>query len=330
MRPIRILCLLLAFPSLASATDGVLEINQACVSTGCFPGDAADFPVTITTEAGRSFRLTSDLVLPNENVDAIQVGVANATIDLNGFSIRGVTVCGGEPPVTPVTCAPAGSGSAIAPDSAAPSPPQGIAVRNGSILGMGAYGVLLGDRAEIQDLRVSGVAVIAIAVGRGSIIESTTVTLGAVGLSAGANSIVRNVTAENNSAAGIAVDDRGTVSDSTSSGNQTGFDVRSYSTVRHSTASGNSGSGIQCFDACTLIGNSLALNGGGGANVGQGSNVTGNTVRSNTGFGLSLGNTAGYSNNVVTSNTTAGQVNGGQNRGGNYCANSGSSVNLCP
>ena len=31
------------------AGDGAYEINQACVDTGCFPGDAAGLPVTITT-----------------------------------------------------------------------------------------------------------------------------------------------------------------------------------------------------------------------------------------------------------------------------------------
>ena len=47
MRRIAIpLSLLLATPALA--TDGVLEINQSCAAVGCFPGDEARLPVTIT------------------------------------------------------------------------------------------------------------------------------------------------------------------------------------------------------------------------------------------------------------------------------------------
>ena len=35
-------------PMAASASDGVLEINQTCATqTGCFPGDSAGFPVTL-------------------------------------------------------------------------------------------------------------------------------------------------------------------------------------------------------------------------------------------------------------------------------------------
>jgi hypothetical protein len=53
--------LVLAGPVLA--VDGVLEINQTCVvHTGCFAGDYVGFPVAITGVAGRSDRLTSDLI----------------------------------------------------------------------------------------------------------------------------------------------------------------------------------------------------------------------------------------------------------------------------
>jgi hypothetical protein len=44
------------------ASDGQLEINQACaVNTGCFPGDDPGFPVTITQPG--SYRLTGNLDL---------------------------------------------------------------------------------------------------------------------------------------------------------------------------------------------------------------------------------------------------------------------------
>ncbi|MDG2051443.1 MAG: hypothetical protein P8M78_14920 [Myxococcota bacterium] len=52
----RIALLTLGLSSPALAVDGVLEINQACaVNTGCFSGDAAGLPVTIT--AAGSYRM---------------------------------------------------------------------------------------------------------------------------------------------------------------------------------------------------------------------------------------------------------------------------------
>jgi len=83
--PIHLL-LLLALAGPALAVDGVLEINQACaVNTGCFAGDTAGYPVTIT-DAG-SYRLTSNVILPDLFTDAIHVSKNDVAIDLNGFTI---------------------------------------------------------------------------------------------------------------------------------------------------------------------------------------------------------------------------------------------------
>jgi hypothetical protein len=49
MRRSMLILLLLLFATPALAVDGVLEINQTCaVQTGCFSGDTAGFPVTIS------------------------------------------------------------------------------------------------------------------------------------------------------------------------------------------------------------------------------------------------------------------------------------------
>ena len=71
---------------IANASDGVLEINQTCaVQTGCFPGDTAGFPVTITEADRRSYRLTSDLVVPLPSNTGIYLHISSATLDLGGF-----------------------------------------------------------------------------------------------------------------------------------------------------------------------------------------------------------------------------------------------------
>ena len=127
----------------AWSVDGVLEINQACVNTGCFSGDSAGFPVTIDGSAGRSYRLTGDLVVPNVNASGITISTHDVRIDLNSFTIIGAACVG----ATSSSCRPtSGNGSGV-------SGGQGISVSNGSIVGMGFAGVLLSTEAEVTGLR---------------------------------------------------------------------------------------------------------------------------------------------------------------------------------
>jgi hypothetical protein len=137
MRPILTLLFLLALATPALATDGVLEINQTCaVQTGCFPGDTAGFPVTIS--ALGSYRLTSSLVVGNGSV--INVDTSRVSIDLNGFSIR----C--EPAANCFLVVGSGINGANADD---------VTVRNGMISEMAGNGITLGDRARIQNMRIT-------------------------------------------------------------------------------------------------------------------------------------------------------------------------------
>jgi hypothetical protein len=142
--------LLATQPALAS--DGVLEINQACVATGCFTGDNPGFPITITKEGPYVF--TSDIDVTGEsvpeNINAIFInapGQEGVTINLNGFRIVGPTFCLG----TPVTsCTKAGTGIGI------DSHDNRVTVRNGSIFGMGDDGIQLSGAAIIENMRISG------------------------------------------------------------------------------------------------------------------------------------------------------------------------------
>src|SRR5437870_3755247 len=78
------------------AVDGVILIDQNRALAGnVTPGDLQGFPVTISV-AG-SYRLSGNLTVPDANTTAILVTVDNVTIDLNGFSIIGPTVCVGMP-----------------------------------------------------------------------------------------------------------------------------------------------------------------------------------------------------------------------------------------
>jgi parallel beta-helix repeat protein len=280
---IALLTIALASPALA--VDGVLEINQACaVNTGCFSGDAAGLPVTIT--AAGSYRLTGNLTVPDENTDGITVSANDVGIDLNNFAIIGPVTCTSG---APLTCSHAsGMGSGIERTS---SSVRGTSVKNGSITGMGNYGVYLGHQAEVTNLRVRWNRLDGVFVGTSSTVSGNKArSNGDTGISAGSGSTVSGNTAYDSGDEGIQVD--------------TG------SMVSGNAARINGGDGIQGSSGSTVSGNAAYDNGADGIQVHNGSTVSGNTVRGNTGYGLNFtGSDAAYSENVI-SNNTAGTING--------------------
>lgn len=128
-------CIVIGWTPAAAAGDGRIEINQSCVATGCLPGDAPGFPVSLTPG---SYVLTSNLSVPTAATTAI-TGTTDVTIDLNGFSITGITTCTGEPAV----CTNTGAGDGIFLGV------RGV-VRNGTVRGMGRDGIR-GDVALIVE-----------------------------------------------------------------------------------------------------------------------------------------------------------------------------------
>jgi hypothetical protein len=125
----------------AMAGDGVYEINQACAAAGCFPNDSPGFPVNGTVVGG-SYKLTSDLVVPDANTWAVAIPQA-ATLDLNGFAIRGPTSCTGVPAV----CTGAGTGSGVGVGASG-------TVRNGTIRGMGDKGISGDDGVRVENVQI--------------------------------------------------------------------------------------------------------------------------------------------------------------------------------
>jgi hypothetical protein len=83
-------------PLVVHAAGGAFEINQDCIAAGCFAGDPAGYPVTITQPG--SYILTSDLA-PSGNafLETIIVSAAPVDIDLNGHTIEGGATCSGTP-----------------------------------------------------------------------------------------------------------------------------------------------------------------------------------------------------------------------------------------
>lgn len=278
----------------AQASDGVLEINQACaVNTGCFSGDTAGFPVTINGSAGRSYRLTSGLNARDADLTFIQINTNDVTVDLGGFRIACVAF---SPPSTLAPCGDTGgTGSGISANSV-----TGVEVRNGSIVGMGFRGVSVSGGSVVRGLRLSengedGINCVSDCTISGNIVHKN----GRHGIAGGVGSTVSGNTANGNGDTGV-LSDIG-------------------STISGNTANGNGGAGITAAVGSTISGNTASDNGRDGIVALPGSNVRGNTVRQNLGVGLSLDATAAYSENAVSGNAS-GTVGGGNNRGGNYCA----------
>ncbi len=290
--------LLLIFPVLAAtsayAVDGVMEINQTCATQlGCFSGDAVSYPITIDGTAGRSYRLTSDLIVPDENTDGIDISSPSISIDLNGFEIVRSGCEGATTDCTPDS----GTGSGVrVPNSSY----FGVSIRNGSVVGMGEYGVYLqSSQSEAVGLRV-----------RWSRYH---------GIVAGNASTMRDNIAYGNGWDGISVGTGCTVSGNTAYDNGTdGIDAGAGSTASGNTAYGNDDNGIEAGSGSTVSGNTAYDNGGDGIDAGAGSTVQRNAVRGNTGFGLDLSSDAAYRENVITNNT-AGTVDGGLNMYSNSC-----------
>lgn len=335
LAPVAVSALLLSLlPNAALAGDGVLEINQICaVQTGCFAGDTAGLPVTIT--ASGSYRLTSNLPVPNENTDGILVSTSSVSIDLAGFEIAGPVVCAGSP----LACAPAtGTGSGVERTLATN---RGISVRNGTITGMGTYGVRLAEQAEATNLRVRSNGIDGIQVGNSSIVSGNTAQgNGRAGILAGNGSTISGNTAQGNGEDGIVSNFGSTVSGNTTFLNEDdGMIVGSGSTISGNTAYQNGNDGIQGTSACTIIGNTAYDNGDStsaelddGIECSAGCIARSNSLRLNSGVGLNLSTDSAYSDNVVTGNATGTVAGTGSpnSRGGNYCAGPGTLSAFCP
>ena len=146
--PTLMLSLVLATPAVAA--DGVLEINQTCaLQGGCFAGDAAGFPVTITTTG--SYRLTGNLTIPDETTTAIVVSASGSTLDLGGFEIHGPNTCAGSP----LTCTLTGTGFGVQLTGSR------VRILNGAVTGVGGVGIYgpatptTGEGHVVEDVRVS-------------------------------------------------------------------------------------------------------------------------------------------------------------------------------
>lgn len=254
------------------------EIDQDCaVNTGCFPGDAAGFPVTITVPG--SYRLAGNLTTSDENTTLISVEASSVILDLRGFALIGPVTCTGHP-VT--SCSPTGGtgdGINVAHSLA------NVTVRNGSIQGMGVIGIECRGSCRLQALSVSenraaGIQVLDFGNNAGTVDDCVAFRNGGTGIVA-QKTDVRNSLSQGNASGGINLDRGnaigntvrsngflgikatfgGVVADNTVSVSGTfGIDADRGTLVRGNHVHFSTKSGIQC-EECLILDNTIYSNG---------------------------------------------------------------------
>ncbi|MFO0688000.1 MAG: hypothetical protein U0900_04790 [Myxococcota bacterium] len=214
----------------------MIEISQVCaVQTGCFADDTPGFPVTIA--AAGSYRLTSNLVVPNDDTDGIRISTSDVAIDLNRFTLTRTSCLDNNS-----NCRPnSGAGNGI--ETTATSV-RGISVFDGSVTGMGTSAIVLGEQAEVRDVLVRWNGGDAIVVGLGSTVEQALV------FQNGGDGIVAD--------AGSRISDS-TIYDNVSDGIQTGAGC----SIQRNTVRTNGGVGLRLGSQSFYRENTLTSNGGG-------------------------------------------------------------------
>lgn len=225
----------------AYAADGRLEIHQECVAAGCFPGDAAGFPVQLT---GGNYILTSDLNSTLAGGATALTITGGTTLDLNGFNIVG-------------------------------NPPDGIGVieintdvvevRNGGVFAIAGDGITSTSRSSLRllELRVGAVARPAINLSGGSDIEIRDAVVrdsGGHGVFADGEGVaVTGCTVSNSTGSGIVAGSRALVADNivrNSGGN--GVNVGQFSLVRGNVIVQSGDFGIDLAGDSLVLGNTVA------------------------------------------------------------------------
>lgn len=301
LAPMAFLAILLTSTA-ALAADGVLEINQACATqTGCFAGDSPGYPVTITGSVGRSFRLTSDLVVGDPNTNGIELSLARVEIDFNGFSLVGFSLG-------------SGTGNGVTGTGTNGSFAGFATLRNGVIRGARNLGVALGGAADvrIERMTLESNAGGGIALGDGAlVIDSRIIGNGSSsfdGVSVGERSVVRGSSVHDNGGRGIYAGDHALIEHNvvTDSGGH-GIEVEVNSLVARNLSSDNGGSGIvSTFGGGSIIHNTVGNNGGDGINAAFRSLVIANTARANMGDGIEVGAVSSVRENTVSGNALVG------------------------
>ena len=282
----------------ARASDGVIELNQACATqTGCAPGDDPGFPITLTARG--SYRLTSDLEMPNANTNGIQVGADDVTLDFNGFTLFGPAFV----PIDTHVCSLSTTGVGISP--IAPTAPAALVVEHGRIRGM-AKGISF----PAADVRVERMTVErncgdGVTLGTAAlVVDSQFRANSGNGLVVGTGGRVRDSIADNNGDSGIFLGTGGLVTGCIATTNGewgVNFDGKGGVASGNSLV-GNQLDGVSFFQGGVATGNAASGNGWNGISAHEGAVVVGNSAHENHQTGIFSFPTTGIGLNATYAN----------------------------
>ena len=128
-------------PFCAFAVDGVVLINQSTLNAA-----GGTYPITQTG----SYKLSGNLQVKDANTTPIVVTANNVTIDLNGFTIGGTNVCSFQSAPLRITCSFTSAQNGIDGGSS-----NNLTVTNGTINGMGQYGINGAEGTRIDSVTVT-------------------------------------------------------------------------------------------------------------------------------------------------------------------------------
>lgn len=310
------------------STDGVVEINHICATQlGCFSGDSVGYPITIDGTAGKSYRLTSNLIVPDENTNGIDVDFINVSIDLNGFSI---VRSGCENSVVNCTAA-SGTAIGISVDNISHF---GLSVINGSIIGMGADGInnIAGsgyfNHLKLNWNRGKGL----ITRDYSQVFNSNASNNGGNGIEIYEGSMAKNNVVAFNGIHGLSGFEFSIMEGNISNGNvRYGIEAGVGAIVKGNTVSQNNEHGVWCYDSMVSH-NSISTNVGSGIYAFSGCNAQENSILDNNGFGIDASPSITLKINVIQRNTiignSLGTINGSHyfNFGKNFCETD----DICP
>lgn len=254
------------------------------------PGDVDN--LFIISQPG-SYYLTGNISAPLFSTkNGIKISTANVTLDLMGFTLKGVPT----------------SGFGVVTNTSG-SAQTGIVIRNGKVDSWGSFGVYLAyspvKGAIVEGIQTTGCTNTSIVGSDSGIIKDCTARFNnSTGIEASENSIVKDCTASLNGGNGISLRDGSTASNCTSSQNgSAGFFLYGNVTLTDSKAVFNAEDGIRVSSRCKVKNNTSIFNGNNGLGAGIYLSSFNNAVEENTCWANDVGINAMGTRNSIFSNT---------------------------
>lgn len=269
-----------------------------------------------------SYYILADL----EGAGGISIEASDVTLDLRGFTIRGIGGGSGDGIVAAQgvrnTTIFDGSvvgwtGDGIDLSDATNSTLTNLTSRNNQ-----GSGFLIGANSSMVNCTASGNGGSGIGGSdNGKVLNSTSNGNGGSGISVGDHSKVNGTSSQNNELNGIQVGLGSTVTDSTSTGNRTGFVIGGGSVVVNAVALSNAGNGIETGISTEVRSSNATGNQGTGIVLASSSTVIDSIATFNLVHGISLGDFCEARDNAARSNRESGIHVGREVQGVSITAN---------